>query len=205
MFTTREKQLLAHATRRVKALFKERPYPAHNFDHADRVRKWAMQIAKAEKANVFLSAFIALIHDIGRAFETDHPGVRHHELSYRVFRIWLADDAGFADLMPEERRIILYSIRYHWNNAADKYFEAIILRDADKLDLFGAVGLKRHLESAPHDEERLMHLIRLVYDSHYWIMTKTAKKILKKNTAMMGVINRFYLKKLQSKILPIEL
>jgi HD superfamily phosphodiesterase len=67
MFTTREKQLLAHATRRVKALFKERPYPAHNFDHADRVRKWAMQIAKAEKANVFLSAFIALIHDIGRA------------------------------------------------------------------------------------------------------------------------------------------
>ena len=40
-------------------------------------------------------------------------------------------------LKKAEKLVVLYAVRYHWNDAADKYKEAIILRDADKLDIYG--------------------------------------------------------------------
>ncbi len=203
MYTLREKKLIKHLESRMKALFIERPSPGHNYDHADRVRRNAVILAKAEKAAIFLSELCALVHDIGRAFEKDYPGKTHHELSYNVFRVWLQEDIELQALTKHERLVILYSIRYHWNGAANKYKEAIILRDADKLDLFGKIGLQRHIDCS-RDDMHLTHLLRLVYDCYYWLQTKTAKKIVDDNNLLLP-ITRYQMKLLKRNIEQITL
>lgn len=204
MYTKQQKEIINYTEERVKRFFKENPAPAHEFDHSERVRKWAVIIAKAEKANIFLCELAALVHDIGRAIEPNHPGVRHQELSYRLLRVWLATDHVFMQLSKQEKINLLYSVRYHWNNAATKYFEAVVLRDADKLDTFGAIGIKRTYESFKGDMAAIMHDFRIRYDIYYWIVTKTAHQLVKKYK-MMAAIDKHYLKLLKKGITPVEL
>lgn len=194
MYSHNQHIILRHTEEKVKTLFKNNPAPAHEFDHSERVRAWIVQIAKAEKADLFLCEFAALVHDIGRTIEKSHPGVRHHELSYTMLREWFRTDSVFDDLSRSEKIIILYSVRYHWNNAADKYDEAIILRDADKLDMLGKVGVKRSIVFSPPEE--LSSDFRFKYDAFYWLQTDKAKALAKKYK-LMEPVDREYLKYLK--------
>lgn len=203
MLTRLQQQLILYTEKKVQNFFLHNPAPAHEFDHSERVRAWAVIIAKSEKANIFLSELSALVHDIGRTMEKKNPGVRHHELSYEMLQQWFRSDRAFDVLTRSEKLNILYSVRYHWNNAADKYLEAIVLRDADKIDALGKIGLRRSMEYRK-SADLVMSDLRLRPDMFYWLQTKKARQIVARYK-LMQPIDSFYLKLLKKQIKPISL
>lgn len=205
MYTQKQKRIIAHVRAKVKALFITHPIKAHGFDHACRVASWAVSIAVDENENVFLAEVSAWLHDIGRAIE-HLPGnkKRHHEYSYDMCRKWFKEDRVFDVLSKTEKLTILYAVRYHWNEAADKYKVAWILRDADKLDVFGIVGIKRAIEFFNNDENKIVQDIRLRYEMFYNLRSKKARQIMK-NKHLFEPILRYKYKILKSKIKPVTL
>lgn len=196
MYTKEQQTIVQHAAEKVRAYFKKYPVRAHGFDHAERVRDWAIQIAHSEKADVFLAELAALLHDVGRVQEKFHPEVRHHELSYDLCRDWFKNDEVLSRLSKREKVILLYAIRNHWNNMANKYPEAIILRDADKIDALGTHGLKRSLEFFDTEDEVLNDL-RYRGDYLFWFKTKYVQRIVKKQKLFEPILR--YYKKLLTK------
>ncbi len=205
MYGQEQDRLIVHVRSKVKKLFKQYPVRAHGFDHAVRVSKWAVVIARAERADVFLSELAALLHDIGRVPE-ELPGntKRHHELSYEMCREWFKEDSVFGFLSRQEKLSILYALRYHWNDAADKYKVAWVLRDADKLDAFGKIGLKRSIDFFNTDEEKIMHDLRLRGEMIINLRSKKARLIIK-NKNLLEPIRRYFYKALRKQIKPVEL
>lgn len=205
MYSVEQKRLIIYIRSKVKKLMEEHPFRAHGFDHALRVSKWAIIIATAEKANVFLCELAAILHDIGRSRE-DLSGntKRHHELSYEICQEWFREDRVFDMLSKEEKQVVLYALRYHWNDVADKYAVAWILRDADKLDAFGNIGLRRTIETFKGVEEKIMQDIRFHYQFFLELRTKKAKQIMKEKNLFAPLL-KYYRKVLKSKIKAVEL
>lgn len=204
MTTSEQKQLLTYTKAKVRALFKEHPAPAHEYDHADRVRKHGVVIAKAEKEQVWLAELIALLHDIGRTKEHFEPKQTHHEWSYSMCQEWFREDFHFDVLSDEEKLCILYSVRNHWNSCADDYKQAIILRDADKLDGLGSVGLRRIKMYNKGNELDQVNDMRLHYEMLYWLRTKKAQAIAKQFGGMTP-IDREYARLLKKGIKKVSL
>lgn len=208
MYTKQQQEILKYARAKVLAHMGQSPVDGHGVDHAIRVASWAVEIAKKEKANVFLCELAGLLHDVGRALEgADNDGEfkkRHHELSYEICQDWFRNDDIFFTLTKQEKLILLYSIRYHWNNVADKYFEAIVLRDADKMDLFGKIGIVRTEKFLNYDREKIMLNMRFRADDMFWVRTETARKFFEKNK-MFDPILKYSIKKLKEEIHPVEL
>ncbi len=188
---------------KVQDLFQNYPVPAHGIEHVARVAAWSRIIASREKANVFLAEMSGWLHDVGRTREKERLGAGvgslHQEMSYEMCREWFKNDEVLKQLSKKEKEIILYAVRYHWNNAAEKYPEAVILRDADKLDLFGDVGVKRYKEYWGNDEVEMERAIRLVFSDVFFLTTKTAKEIFARKK-MIEPIKKFYFKLLKKKI-----
>ncbi len=205
MYSQEQKRLLTHVRAMVKKLFAEHPVKAHGFDHAERVANWAVMIAKAEGANIFLSEIAAWLHDIGRVREEffGHKK-RHHELSYEMCQEWFREDNKFDFLSKAEKLQILYALRYHWNDEANDYVIAWVLRDADKLDGFGKKGLKRSLDFFGNDEQKIDLDLRLHYHALAHLRSSVAKKIIKEEK-MLGPLQKYYRKLLQEKIERVEL
>lgn len=206
MYTKQEKQVIAYTRNKVRALFADYPVPAHGIDHVARVVAWAKIIATKEKVDVFVSEMSAWLHDIGRTLE-GHTNLisEHHELSYDLCRKWFKEDVFLRDnLTKQQKLVILYSVRYHWNDAADKYPEAWILRDADKMDTFGTIGVKRACHFCIGDDKKLEFDLRGRYNNFYWLKTKTARKIVKEKKLLQPV-EAFYVKRLKKSIKPVEL
>jgi len=59
------------------------PPNIHDYKHVDRVRKWAVKIARAEKKDVFLAEMAALLHDVGRAKEKP-PKILHADIGAKM-------------------------------------------------------------------------------------------------------------------------
>lgn len=200
----REKEIYVYTYKKVRAWFKERPASGHDFGHAKRVARYGIRLARFEGGNVFLLALTGLLHDVGRAVEHQFPNKRHHELSYNLCRKWFRVDPVFRTLSRAEKLIILYAVRNHWNNVADDVWEAVILRDADKLDLFGPISIIRAKQHRGQNWERIQQDLRLVYDCWYWLRTKTAKKIASGKKYIQWS-DRFYTKFLRARAKPARL
>ncbi|PLX28842.1 hypothetical protein C0581_00950 [Candidatus Parcubacteria bacterium] len=205
-YTAEQQKLIDYTREKVEKLFENYTDPAHGTDHIFRVVDRTVKIARGEKArSPFLCELAALTHDIGRTRE-DNPGEnsrKHHELSYIILREWFKDDRQFDILIDEEKKELLYTVRYHWNNVADDYDSAWILRDADKLDAYGEVGINRMSHLCSSDEDWNSHL-RHVYETYVHVRTKTAKKMIKKEK-LMDAVEKKYKTYLESKIEPVEL
>lgn len=201
-----QETLLEYTENKVKKLFHDFPVPAHNFDHVKRVYDWAVLIAKAEKGNIFLCAMLALLHDVGRVKEQrlGESSRKHHELSYNMMQEWFKKDINFRGLSNREKLELLYGVRYHWNNEAKKYQSAWILRDADKLDIFGIDGINRTKEAFVNRDEDLNNHYRSIWDLLMTFETETAKKIIKKNKLAEPIFGA-YKRYLRSKIQPVKL
>jgi len=121
---------------------------AHNFDHVDRVRHWALRIAAAESyPDLTLVGAAALLHDIGLAYVVDRS--QHGSVGAEIAGSFLRELGCFADNQIVE---VETAIRAH--NAPPQPPPSpgapdltTILRDADTLDLLGAVGLMRGIAS----------------------------------------------------------
>lgn len=206
MLNQEQRQLIKYTKAKVRALFLSSPAKGHDFNHIKRVAKNAVEIAKKEKANVFICELAGWLHDVGRTKETEVKitGWAHHEWSYEICRDWFKNDINFSVLSDEQKLEILYDVKYHWNIAADKYPSAVILRDADKLDALGKNGIKRLIELAEDDDIKMSTGLRFTYDMYVWIRTETAKKmVIKKN--LMKPVEKYYKKYLKNKITPVRL
>jgi len=116
---------------------------AHDFKHVDRVRRWALNIAKNENfTNLNIVEAAALLHDIGmsKAEKTSE----HGEIGAKMAVEFLNENKLFTG---DEIAEIGNAVRHHNKNreGAGKLLE--IIRDADMIDMFGAVGLMRAFTS----------------------------------------------------------
>lgn len=203
MLNKKEKAILDYTKKKVVDFFSDYDTPAHGIDHVLRVAAWAALISRKEKADEFICSLAAILHDVGRTKESRGSGSLHHELSYKICREWFNQDKILKRLPKQKKLELLYAIRYHWNNAADKYFSAIILRDADKLDALGRIGLKRALEFYETEGE-LLNGFRYITAYLYQFVTDTAKDIVRKTKLEKPLLD-YERKLLRKKITKIEL
>jgi len=118
----------------------------------------------------------------------DNPDkLRHHELSYILAKEWSNQDREFDILSEEEKEEILYAVRYHWDDMAEDYPLANILRDADKLDMYGDIGVKRAREFYKDDNDFKNNLKDNLARVEK-IKTRIAKKIIEENN-LLGPLN----------------
>ena len=114
--------------------------PAHGWEHVSRVYTLALAITEREGGDRFIVGMAALLHDLGRTAprtETMH----HADLS-----VVLATKLMKAHSVPQEQQeAILHAIIAHSfsRNIEPQTLEARIVRDADRLDGLGAIGILR--------------------------------------------------------------
>ena len=115
---------------------------AHDFKHVDRVRNWALQIAREEGyENKEVVEVTALLHDIGLANTEKRKG--HGEIGAEMAAKYLRENRFFPDETIDE---IAEAIRYH-SSLKDGGELLAILKDADMLDALGAMGIMRAFTS----------------------------------------------------------
>lgn len=114
----------------------------HDFNHVKRVLDIAKVIAKTEK-NVDKEVLTAsvIIHDVAKRMEEDGK-IRDHAIKGAGMSYYLLDKIGFPKNKIEK---VAYCIRVHRKSKRmnPETIEAKILQDADKIDVFGAVGIAR--------------------------------------------------------------
>ncbi len=183
--------ILSYTKQKVEVLFDMHPDAVHGIDHAMRVAEHAEYIAREEGEDEGMSVLAGLLHDIGRAIEkypekfSQYDATKtHHELSYDMLRDWFREDNFFDVLTDTQKLELLYAVRYHWNDEANEYVSAYILRDADKIDGLGEIGFTRAKTHHGHDPKQFHMDIRLRYEWIYHFKTDTAKRMFAEGDLM---------------------
>lgn len=123
---------------------------AHDFKHIDRVRNWALKIAKAENyQDLEIVETAALMHDIGRD-KAVKDNSDHGKVGAKMTRKYLTKNNFFNKKAIEN---ICHAIEYHNKNRGGEGRLLDILRDADMMELFGAVGIMRAWTFHAHKTE----------------------------------------------------
>jgi uncharacterized protein len=113
--------------------------PAHGWEHIERVYKLAGYIAEQEGADSFIVGMAALMHDIGHL---SNEQTNHHADSSVIMAGEILSACGVtADKQPA----ILHAIAAHSFSLGiePRTLEAKVVRDADRLDSLGAIGILR--------------------------------------------------------------
>jgi uncharacterized protein len=124
----------------------------HDFDHVLRVLALAERIGAAEGADMDVVRTAALLHDIGRA-EESAAGSDHAVVGAARAREILAArgaDPGFIEAVAHA----IHAHRFR-TDVTPQTLEAHVVRDADKLDAIGAVGVARAFSYGGHNGQRL--------------------------------------------------
>ncbi|HXR65092.1 MAG TPA: HD domain-containing protein [Ktedonobacteraceae bacterium] len=139
MSTTTQKQILADIYQEVQQRFVEFDDPAHGWEHVRRVYDLALRIADEEGADRLITGSAALLHDIGRLIH--RKGTPHALLSVEESREILKR----YPVEPEQVENILHAIEAHSfsQGIEPRTLEARVVRDADRLDGLGALGILR--------------------------------------------------------------
>ncbi len=138
MFDT--SQVLTTVYKEVEQRFTGLDDLAHGWEHVGRVYALALSIAEQEQGDHFIVGMSALLHDLGRT--APHTESKHHaDLS-----VSLATTLMHAHKVPQEQQdAILHAIIAHSfsRGVEPQTLEARIVRDADRLDGLGAIGILR--------------------------------------------------------------
>ena len=137
--TTDESQLLSDMYVEAQERFSLLNDLAHGWEHVQRVYRLALHIAQQEGADPFIVGVAALLHDLGRL---THDETRHHaDLSV----IHARDLLTRYQVPPDKQEAILHAIDAHSfsKGLQPRTLEARIVRDADRLDSLGAIGILR--------------------------------------------------------------
>ncbi|MSU75840.1 MAG: HD domain-containing protein [Candidatus Magasanikbacteria bacterium] len=199
-----QKQLITYARGKIRAFFDAHPSPGHGFHHAVRTAQFGKLIARFEKQNIFLAELAGLLHDIGYLRYTHGSSKSHHEHSYELAREWFRKDVSFNILTRNEKIIVLYSLRYHGNDDANLYQTAWILRDADKLDGLGIVGLKRSRDYCSYSGQSPNVDLRLRFHIAAYLKSEWSKNLLK-NKKLLKPFQLTLAKNNRASIKPIKL
>ena len=129
---------------------------AHDFKHADRVRHWALRIAEEEGyEDLEIVEVAALLHDIGLpSVDEERERDKHGQVGAEIAGRFLKEK---FPLTKEQIEQITSAIRHHCsppslvtdllNDMGEKGRLIGIIRDADMMDVIGAVGLMRAFTS----------------------------------------------------------
>ena len=134
-----EEAVLTKICAEVKERFTGVADMAHGWEHVDRMYQLALRIVEREGGNRFIVGAAALMHDLGRSAPAEQ---RHHA----DISVELAQDILQKHGVPEqEQREIIHAILAHSFslNKEPETIEACIVRDADRLDALGAIGILR--------------------------------------------------------------
>jgi uncharacterized protein len=136
---------------------------AHDFKHVNRVRRWALLIAKQEGLDLELVEAAALLHDIGLTRVKVERRSQHAQAGAEMSAQFLHERRLFTD---EEIQVISDAICCHSSPSGGGVLGKV-LRDADKLDALGAVGIMRAFTSKHAKPEYDPHNVK----SDTWEMT----------------------------------
>ncbi|MBU1179327.1 HD domain-containing protein [Patescibacteria group bacterium] len=116
---------------------------AHDFKHVDRVKNWALQIASKENfEDLEVVVISALMHDIGLT-QAEKRSL-HGDVGAEMTVKFLTEN----NLLTQDKIVeICNAIKFHNKNREGEGKLLKILRDADMMDLFGAVGIMRAFTS----------------------------------------------------------
>jgi len=136
---TFESQILSEVYEEIQQRYVGFDDPAHGWEHIQRVYRLAFSIAERENADSFIVGMAALLHDIGHlsTAKTQH----HADLS-----MLMAGELLTAHNVSASRReAILHAIAAHSFSLGiePRTLEAKVVRDADRLDSLGAIGILR--------------------------------------------------------------
>ncbi|MBI5073502.1 HD domain-containing protein [Candidatus Woesearchaeota archaeon] len=132
-----KKQIIKHIEAESKKLLSKSKAGGHDFEHTDRVRKYAVKIAKSIRYDTFKAGLAALLHDIGNVVQRKDHGHHSSKLARRIL-----DKYAISN---NDKQEILIAVAEHDKPYA-KTKPGKILQDADKLDAMGMVGIIRLFE-----------------------------------------------------------
>ncbi len=128
---------------------------AHDSDHVLRVMRLAVQIARAEGADVDVVRLAALLHDVPLP---DAQGAEardgHHRAAARFARSFLRA-RGLPQAYIEQVAHCIEAHRFRDSSLRPQTLEARVLYDADKLESIGAIGVARAFAYAGRHGSRL--------------------------------------------------
>ncbi len=180
--TMTDAEVLASIQAEVQRRFAATNDPAHGWEHVKRVYDLALHIAEQEGGDRLIVGAAALMHDLGRA-DPGNGGMHHAERS-----IELAGELLTAYHVPHAtQEAITHAIRAHSYSRGGQpaTLEAYILRDADRLDALGAIGIMRWaMTAATLHTPRNYHPTdpfaeRRASDDHNFVLDHFFAKLLK--------------------------
>ena len=139
-----ETRVLVQTYDEVQARFMDSDDLAHGWEHIDRVYKLARSLAEREGANSFIVGMAALLHDLGRA--TDEMDEHGRQIHHADLSVTLAGELLERYQVPiAQREAIVHAIVAHsFSKGIEPHtLEARVVRDADRLDGIGAIGVLR--------------------------------------------------------------
>lgn len=139
MSTTPQEEMLAALYQETQQRFADFDDPSHGWEHVRRVYALALRMSKEEGADTLIVGLAALLHDIGRLVHSKDTS--HALLSIQEARKILT---GYP-LTREQIEAVLHAIEAHSfsQSIEPRTLEARVLRDADRLDGLGAIGILR--------------------------------------------------------------
>lgn len=138
-----EAQILLQVHDEVRQRFMQVNDLAHGWEHVSRVYTLAQYIAEREGANRFITSMAALMHDLGRAARQDGTGHSDHHADLSV--TLATEILNRYQVAPNLQKHILHAIIAHSfsRGVEPETLEAGVVRDADRLDGLGAIGIMR--------------------------------------------------------------
>src|SRR5262245_15598825 len=152
----------------------------HDWWHIHRVSRLAVEIAKAEGADIFIVQLAALLHDVDdyklfRDSDSDDP---------RRAREWLEHLEAGQDVIDRICQIIKeVSVKGARVISSITTKEGMVVQDADRLDAIGAIGIARAFAYGGARG-------RLIHDPEVQAVQHASFEEYKKNTG--PTINHFY-------------
>lgn len=112
----------------------------HGYDHIIRVYRTSIKITKTEKADLFITSLAALLHDVG-----DYKLMSDKKEHHREMILKTTQGLNIEENIIEKVIQIAERISFKGAKLADKdmSIEGKIVRDADRLDAIGAIGIAR--------------------------------------------------------------
>ena len=173
-----------------KALFikARNPLRSHGPDHHWRVYQNALKLAKKLRVRFDgeVLAAACLLHDLA-AYYSEKTGERYHEFDHKLAQKVLKSIRFPNDKIP----LVLEAIAHHGSDPKYKQnresIETTLLRDADKMDVFGPLGVARIIMVRTLKGDTLQQIVKDFYiDGHLkrkWdsITTKEAKAMCRKD------------------------
>lgn len=138
-----QSEVLTHIYTEVQQRFAGLHDQAHGWEHIHRVYKLALHIAEQEHADSFIVGAAALLHDLGHTAPPDDQQESQHHADRSLA---LASELLQAYQLPAEtQQAILHAILAHSfsRGVEPQTLEARVVRDADRLDALGAIGVMR--------------------------------------------------------------